>query len=196
MLPDVPWLPEAAVGMRGFNPWQDVLDTVVYNGELSTRGSGRSMHPLIQFGLERNSGTSQLTGRPFSRPVPVLDDMGREIPTAPPLVEHAFRTFAPPQAQLVRDIGRAARGDNVPRYSTGDPLLIEGAQNPNLLQGVGSFFGAPLRGVGGIADVEERRVSQEDRQATRIENYRLEMEAYERQRAERSWPERLIPFGN
>lgn len=186
---------EWALGMRGLNPWQDVLDVALYNDELSTRGAMRSMHPLIQFGVERQTGIDTLTGRPFSRPSPVLDDLGREIPTAPGIREHAFARFAPPQAQLGRNLLRKATGQTTSRYSTGEPVLLEGAREPNLFAGVSGYMGIPLRDTRGVPEMQERRDLAMDRVSRQIERYRAETEQYEQRRAQRSLPERLLPFG-
>lgn len=183
------------IGMRGFNPWQDVLDIGVYNEEVSTRGALRSMHPLIQFGMERNSGIDTLTGRPFSRPAPVLDDLGREIPTAPPLGEHLFQNFAPPQANLLRDLVRKARGETTARYSTGQPLLFEGVREPSMLGGIGSFLGAPLR-FPEVEGINERREEAMDRASRQIARYQQEVQEYEQQRSSRSLAETILPFGD
>lgn len=183
------------VGMRGFNPWQDVLDTVVYNGEFSTRGIARSMHPGAQFYQERNTGIDTLTGRPFSRPVPVLDDLGREIPTAPGFAEHAFQKFAPPQAHLARNLFRKATGQTTARYSTGDPVLVEGAREPNMWAGVGGFFGAPLR-FPDVEGIEERRANAIDRAERQIERYAEELERVQQQQGSRTLPERLNPLNS
>ena len=185
---------DKALGMRQFNPWADVTDPLVYNGKISTRGSMRSMHPLAQFTMERWTGVDTLTGRPFSTPLPELDDLGREVPTAPSLGRHAFNKFAPPQAVLGEKILRSATSQAGARYASGDPVLIEGARDPSIAGGLASFAGAPLRSVD-LDGIQQRRDAAYDQGSRKLERYTLELQEYQERRQARTLPQKLTPFG-
>ena len=185
---------DAALGMRQFNPWADVTDPLVYNGKISTRGATRSMHPLAQFTMERWTGVDTLTGRPFSTPLPELDDLGREVPTAPSLGRHAFNKFAPPQAVLGEKILHAATSQAGARYASGDPVLIEGARDPSIAGGLASFLGAPLRSVD-LDGIQQRRDAAYDQGSRKLERYTLELQEYQERRQARTLPQKLTPFG-
>lgn len=189
----VPFTDDTYFSMSGMNPFSGVFDPFIHNDRISSKGLLTNANPAIQFGVERRTGVDSFTGRPFSRPVPRFDDLGREIPTAPPLGEHLFATFAPPQAELIRNIGREAVGSPRARYATGDPVLFEDARSPDLLAGITGFFGAPTRKPD-LEDIQERREAAIDRGARQLERYQQQVEEYEREREARSLPEKVIPF--
>lgn len=179
------------LSLRGFNPWMDVFDPIIFNDQLSTRGAFRIAHPVLQFGAERLLGVDVTTMRPFSRPVPVLDAEGNEIPTPPPLLTHLADRFLPPQVpaltHLVEDFGRDLLGMQpavrLPTYGSGEPIAVPGARGRTPLQELMALSGFNIREID-VERLEERRQRQFDRAIRLQERYAEELQARIREQLE------------
>lgn len=160
------------LGTRGLNPFTDVLQPLQVGGHFNPAGVLRSAHPALQIGFEQGTGLSTLSGRPFSTPVPRLNDMGQEVPTAPPLREQLIQTL--PQLTLGRDIYRAARGETLARWGTGEAMNLPGVESPPIAGRIGQMAGLNVRPIE-VEQIRERQVTaryQQMRQQLRHEGRR------------------------
>jgi hypothetical protein len=122
---------EPALGWqtRRLNPFGDAFEMVSdASGNLSPLGGmGRQAGPIPQLALERLSGVSSFTGRPFTTAVPELDRWNREKQYRPGWGRHVLDSLMPPQGRMAQDLARAAVGAPRVRYDSGEPVVWEDA---------------------------------------------------------------------
>lgn len=124
---------------RNLNPFQDALEPFMSGDQFApARGFARQAGPAPAFALERMTGTSTFTGRPFTQAVPRVDEWGREIAEPPPLGEHLFQSFGTPLGQLGRDLGRRALGRTTARYDSGEAMLWEDQRTKPIMEDLAS----------------------------------------------------------
>lgn len=124
------------LGTRGLNPFSQVGGPV-----LNPRDLPRSLSPVLKIPFEQATGLNTFSGRPFTRPrgTSRLDDLGRDMPTAPSLVKQI--TDISPQKRLLESLqGRGAEA----RYESGDPYLPVIKTDKTPAQGLLRFLGFPL----------------------------------------------------
>ena len=178
------------IGTRGINPYTDALDPIIFGGDFSLRGMQRNFNPLVQMALENQTGIDSMTMRPFSRPYPILNEQGQEIPSAPPLGQQLVNTL--PQARFVQNVWRRATGDTLSRYGTGEPIVIPGATEPSLVGQGAQLLGASVRPID-VHALEERRENAFDAAVRQRQRYEEERAVHEQQRQAQSLPSRLLP---
>lgn len=118
---------------RGLNPFLDVFDPV---SQPNGQGLLRPASPLIQWGFERVSGNSVLTGRPFSSP-------SGDPNARPPASEYLFRNV--PQLGAARNVARDLQGEPLTRYGTGEPAFFGNEETRSGMQSVTQLFGVNVR---------------------------------------------------
>jgi hypothetical protein len=153
---------------RGLNPFLDVFDPA---SQPNMRGLLRPTNPLIQYGYEKMSGTSVLTGKPFSTPGQAF---GSNEPSSPPTLEYFPRNI--PQLGAARDVYRDLMGQPLTRYGTGEAAFFEGAEEGrSSLQDISQLFGVNIRPMD-VEEMREKELLNEFREAEAQARYQKQME--------------------
>lgn len=176
---------------RAMNPFADAFGMVMTaEGDIAPwRAGSTQTGPLPGFLQERMTGVSTFTGRPFTQAIPEEDIWGREKLEPPPLGEHLFGAFAPPQLRTARDLTRRALGRTTARYDSGEPVLWEDAHTRRPWEQPLAMLGASVT----KANLEGRTEAQA-KAAARLQGRRLrrqqQEEEYQRRQPALS---RLLP---